>query len=129
MATGKKRILLVDDEKVIRCLLTDLLREAGYELAEAEDGKAALEQVKKKHPDLIILDVNMPKMSGFQVLEHLKKNPKTQGIPVIMLTTRAEQDDVEMGIGLDADKYIPKPFESGKLLYEIQQTFEVRGIF
>lgn len=128
MTNRKKKILLADDEQTLRALLKVLLEEAGYEFIAAEDGKAALEQVKKRHPDLVILDVNMPKMTGFQVLDHLKKDAKTRDIPVILLTTRGGQEDVEEGIGLDADKYIPKPFESQKLLHEIQQTFAIRGM-
>lgn len=128
MANGKKKILLADDEKTLRSLLQVLLEEAGYEFIEAEDGKAALEKAKKSRPDLIILDVNMPKMTGFQVLEQLKKDSKTRDIPVIMLTTRGGQEDIEAGMELDADKYIPKPFDSKNLIEEIRKTFAVRGM-
>lgn len=128
MPNGKKKILLADDEQSLRGLLKTIFEDAGYEFLEAEDGKAAWEKAKKEHPDLIILDVNMPKMTGFQVLEHLKKDGKTRDIPVIMLTTRGSQEDIEAGIRLDADKYIPKPFETKDLLHEIRQTFAIRGL-
>lgn len=128
MADAKKKILLADDEQTLRALLQVVLEDAGFEFLEAEDGKAALDKAKKLHPDLIILDVNMPKMTGFQVLEHLKKDSKTRDIPVIMLTTRGGREDVEAGMELDADKYIPKPFDSKNLIQEIRKTFAVRGL-
>ena len=128
MSIKKKRILLADDEKTLRELLKVRLEAAGYHFLEAEDGKAALDQAKKHRPDLIILDVNMPRMNGFDVLQNLKKDSKTRNIPVIMLTTRASQDDIEEGMELDADQYIPKPFDSKKLLLAIEQTFVVRGL-
>ncbi len=123
-----KKILLADDEKTLRELLKVRLEDAGYEFIEAEDGKAAIDQTKKHRPDLIILDVNMPKMNGFEVLEHLKKDSKTRDIPVIMLTTRASQEDIEEGMALDADQYVPKPFDSAKLLHAIEQIFVNRGL-
>lgn len=128
MNTQKKKILLADDERSLRELLRVLFEGAGYEFIEAEDGKNALEQIKKSKPDLIILDVNMPKMNGFQVLEHIKKDSKTRDIPVVMLTTRAEQEDIETGMELNADQYIPKPFDSKKILLTVENIFKVRGL-
>lgn len=128
MTGKKKKILFADDEETLRSLLRIILEKGGYEMLEAGDGKAALEQVKKNRPDLVILDINMPKMNGFDVLEHLKKDPKTRDIPVIMLTTRSGQGDIEEAMELDADQYIPKPFDSEKLISKIQQIFEIRGI-
>ena len=127
MNPEKKKILLADDEKPLRELLKVILEKAGYDFFEAVDGKAAIDQVRKTFPDLIILDVNMPKMDGFTVLKNLKKNSATRNIPVIMLTTRAAFEDVEEGMELDAETYLSKPFDPEKLLQAIQQTFEVRG--
>ena len=122
-----KTILMVDDDAAIRGLFKSLAEKHGYALLEAGDGVAGLEQARKSHPDLIILDVNMPRMNGFDVLENLKKDKKTMGIPVIMLTSRDTQEDIAEGMELFADKYIPKPFDSEHLFSEIKKTFESQG--
>lgn len=124
---AKKTILMVDDEAAARGLLKDLMQIHGYAFLEAEDGKKGLEQARKHCPDLILLDINMPKMNGFDVLENLKKDKKTRSIPVIMLTTRDTQEDMAEGMELYADKYIPKPFDSNHLFTEIRKTFESQG--
>ena len=126
--SDSKKILMVDDETAARGLLKTMAEMQGYIFFEAEDGKKGVEQAKKHLPDLILLDVNMPKMNGFQVLENLKKDKKTQNIPVIMLTTRDTQEDMAQGMELYADKYIPKPFDSNHLFREIKKTFESQGL-
>lgn len=123
----RKRILFVDDDHAARGLLKELAAINGYDYLEAEDGKQGLEEARRHLPDLIILDVNMPKMNGFQLLEQLKQDMKTQNIPVIMLTTRDNQEDMQEGLGLYADKYIPKPFDSNELFSEIRKTLESQG--
>ncbi len=84
-----KKILIVDDEESIREPLKEMLVRNGYEVIMAEDGKKGLDEARKKKPDLVLLDVNMPKMDGFKVLEELKKDKKTADIPVFMLTSRS----------------------------------------
>ncbi len=127
MGDAKKKVLLVDDEAPLRSLLKSLLEMNGFTCLEAEDGKKGLDEARKHTPDLILLDVNMPKMNGFEVLKNLKKEKKTMNIPVIMLTTRDTQDDMAQGMELYADKYIPKPFDSAKLLEEIRKTLSSQG--
>ncbi len=122
-----KKILIVDDEPSVRELLGDILKTHGFTVLMAEDGKKGWEEAKRHKPDLVVLDVNMPKMDGFQVLQNLKKEKKTRDIPVIMLTTQNTQDDITHGMELYADKYIPKPFDSYHLVSEIRKTFDVRG--
>lgn len=126
---AKKKILMVEDEATVRELLKDLMERHGYDFLQAADGKQGLDEARKKKPDLILLDVNMPKMNGFEVLENLKKDKKTQNIPVIMLTTRDTQEDMAQGMELYADKYIPKPFDTANLFIEIKKTFDSMGLY
>ena len=126
--SNSKKILMVDDESAARGLIKTLAEMNGYTFIEAEDGKKGLERAKKDAPDIILLDVNMPKMNGFDVLQNLKKDSKTMNIPVIMLTTRDTQEDMAQGMELYADKYIPKPFDSNHLFGEIKKTFETQGL-
>jgi len=121
-----KKILVADDEPDILTTLEDLLTQEGYVVLKAADGKKAVEEAKKMIPDLIVLDVMMPKMNGFEVLERLKKDEKTMDIPVIMLTVRSASKDVEQGIQLYAEKYVTKPFEPDMLLKEIAHSLSIR---
>ena len=120
-----QKIFVVDDEEIIREPLREILSRQGYEVLEAGDGKKALEEIRKKIPDLVLMDVNMPKMDGFKVLEALKKDRKTADIPVFMLTSRSSAEDVAAGIAGFAEKYIPKPFDFNYLLSEIQKTLKL----
>ena len=122
-----KRILIVDDEEMIRELAKDYLQSKGYEVLIAEDGKKGLQEAQANKPDLIILDVNMPKMNGFQVLEKLKQDSETRGIPVLMLTDSQSGEDKRQGMECRADKYLPKPFMPQALLEEIQKALATRG--
>lgn len=121
-----KKLLVADDEPHILRTLDDLLTAEGYIIFKATDGKKALEQAESAFPDLIILDVMMPKMDGFEVLKRLKKNPRTMDIPVIMLTVKSTSHDIEEGIKLYAEKYITKPFSSDALLQEIEKSLSIR---
>jgi CheY-like chemotaxis protein len=121
-----KKLLIADDEPHILRTLDDLLTAEGYIIFKATDGKKALEQAESALPDLIVLDVMMPKMDGFEVLKRLKKNPKTMDIPVIMLTVKSTSHDIEEGIKLYAEKYITKPFSSDALLQEIEKSLSIR---
>lgn len=113
----KKTILVVDDEAPIRKLLRQQLEAEGYIVREAKDGIDAITQVRKDSPDLIILDVIMPQMSGFDVAAILKNNPETREIPIIILSIVGEE---EMGYRFGADKYLPKPIHTEALLKEIE---------
>src|SRR5919199_746214 len=113
----KKIILIVDDEAPIRKLLRQQLEAEGYIVREAKDGMDAITQVRKYSPDLIILDVLMPQISGFDVAAILKNNPETREIPIIILSIVGEE---EMGYRFGADKYLPKPIHTEALLKEIE---------
>ncbi|MDV2992976.1 MAG: Sensor histidine kinase RcsC [Chroococcidiopsis sp. SAG 2025] len=114
--TTKKTILVVDDDANIRQLLRQQLESEGYNILEAKDGIEAIAFVKKSAPDLIILDVMMPEMSGFDVAAVLKNDPKTMNIPIIILSI---VEDRERGYRLGIERYLMKPIETDTLLHEI----------
>src|SRR5262245_37046771 len=105
-----KKILAVDDERAILRLVQVNLERAGYRVVMASDGREAMEKVASERPDLIVLDVMMPYMDGFEVLRTLKRNPATRDIPVIMLTAKAQDADIFEGLKSGADCYLTKPF-------------------
>jgi two-component system alkaline phosphatase synthesis response regulator PhoP len=119
-----KKILAVDDEKnIIRLIEVNLERE-GYTVVTAGDGKEALEKVALEQPDLVVLDVMMPYLDGFEVLHELKKNPDTRDIPVIMLTAKAQDADVFNGYKNGADCYLTKPFNPKELTSFVKRIFD-----
>lgn len=111
------KILIVDDEATIRRILATRLSMVGYEIVVAADGVEALEQFAAEKPDLIVLDVMMPKMNGLQVCQTLRE---TTGVPIIMLTALGEVSDRIKGLELGADDYLPKPFSPKELESRIQ---------
>lgn len=120
----KQKILLVDDEVDIAMILTRRLTVNGYEVETAKNGIEALEKVNTFSPDLMILDVTMPKMNGYQVCQTLRKQDKTKDLPIIMLTARAEESDKSWGEEVGATLYMAKPFEDAELLEEIKKIFD-----
>jgi signal transduction histidine kinase/DNA-binding response OmpR family regulator len=113
----QKNVLVVDDEALVRKLLGQALGEAGYRVREAEDGQEALDQIKYQKPDLVILDVLMPGLSGFDVAAILKNNPQTMDIPIIILTI---VEDEGRGYRLGVDRYLCKPINTELLLREME---------
>ena len=113
------KILIVDDVMSNVLLLKVLLTNEKFAIATASNGRQALEQVEKENPDLVLLDVMMPDMSGFEVAQHLKSNPNTADIPIIFLTAKDEAADKLAGLGLGADDYISKPFMPQELLLRV----------
>jgi len=118
-----KKILAVDDEKHIVRLIQVNLERAGYEVITANDGKEALDMVASEQPDLVVLDVMMPVMDGFETLRNLKANPATREIPVIMLTAKAQDADVFRGWQSGVDCYLTKPFNPMELLSFVKRIF------
>jgi two-component system, OmpR family, alkaline phosphatase synthesis response regulator PhoP len=112
----RKRILAVDDQRPIARLVQYHLERAGYDVTLAYDGAEALEKVREIRPDLVILDVMMPGISGFEVLRRLKEDPDTEPIPVIMLTAKSESDDALEGYDRGAQWYLSKPIDPEELL-------------
>ncbi len=116
------KILVVDDEANVVKFLKDGLERENFDVCTATDGKQVLHEVRKSKPDLILLDVMMDKMSGFEALKQLKKDKKTMGIPIFMLTGKGAPENVEEGIRGYADKYFTKPFDFKLVLEEIRKT-------
>ena len=110
------KILVCDDERHIVRLIQVNLERHGYQVVTAYDGKEGLEKAKAEKPDLMVLDVMMPYMDGFEVLKTLKREPETENLPVIMLTAKAQDKDVFEGYHYGADMYLTKPFNPMELI-------------
>lgn len=115
-----KKILVIEDKLEVREALEDLLEISGYEVFTARDGVIGIEKTIKIKPDLILCDVMMPKLDGFEVLSLLSKKPATADIPFIFLTAKTDKKDIRRGMGLGADDYITKPFLRDDLLNAIE---------
>jgi len=114
------KILIVEDEESLLKLESILLSSKGYSVTGVMDGKAALEEIKKNIPDLVLLDVMLPEMDGFEVCRRIKEESETAGIPVVMLTAKKSNQDIERGRQVGADAYITKPFKSTRVIELIQ---------
>ena len=115
-----KKILLVDDEVDMVALVTLRLEAAGYDVVSAYDGEEALEKTKAEKPDLIILDVMLPKLNGYQVCEKIKNDKELSKIPIAMFSALSSKQNIEDAEKLKADAYITKPFEPQELLNTIK---------
>lgn len=111
-----RRVVVADDDPDILAVLSLNLGIAGYDVLTAADGEEARDLVLRTLPDLVVLDVNMPRMDGLEVLHVLKNRPQTREIPVVMLTARTTDEDVWQGWDAGADYYITKPFDLEELL-------------
>ena len=116
----KEKILIVEDEKDIVKMLEYNLKKESFRTASAYDGEEGLEKAHSEHPDLIILDLMLPGMDGLEVCKSLKSEIKTSGIPVIMLTAKAQESDKVVGLELGADDYVTKPFSPRELLARVK---------
>ncbi len=119
-----KIILVVDDERHIVRLVEVNLTRAGYEVVSAYDGVEALEKIEENIPDMIVLDVMMPRMDGFEVLKKLQADPKYKDIPVIMLTAKAQDADIFKGWQSGVSSYLTKPFNPKELLVFVERIFQ-----
>jgi DNA-binding response OmpR family regulator len=106
----KKQILIADDEKHIIDLMKIILQEK-FEILTAENGQEVMELLKTNKPDLLILDVMMPEVNGFEVCEQLKSNSKTKSLKIVMISAKAQEKDIVQGLKLGADYYMTKPFD------------------
>lgn len=116
------RVLVVDDDRAIQQLLEVNLELDGYDVAKAVDGAEALEMVASFGPDIILLDVMMPRMDGREVCRRLKADPKTSALPIVFLSARAQEMDVSLGMELGAAAYLTKPFEPQDLLDTVRRV-------
>ena len=117
-------ILVVDDNTDIVAIVQTILEANGYEVMAAYNGAEALAQLATHKPDLMVLDIMMPEMSGLEVLERIRETPSLARIPVILLTAKDEDEDLLSGYQSGANYYIPKPFTSEQLLYGIRLVLE-----
>ncbi|MBE0476378.1 MAG: response regulator [Coriobacteriia bacterium] len=118
------RILVVDDEPHIRRLVAFSLEKAGHEVFEAADGIVAIEAAATEQPDLILMDVMMPVMTGYEAVERLKAQEATRGIPVVMLSAKSQKTEVEAGIQCGAERYICKPFTPKELIEQVARLLD-----
>ena len=122
ITTMKKRILIVDDETDILELVDYNLSREGYFVIRAASGELALESVERGKPDLVLLDLKLPGLDGYEVARRMRQSPETAGIPIIMLTARGEESDVVAGLELGADDYVTKPFSPKVLAARIRNV-------
>ncbi len=122
----RPRILIADDDADLRQLLTDILSMQGYEVLVAQDGEEALALAWAERPDLVVLDVTMPKLNGFAVCRLLKADRETATIPIMILTSRGDPEDRTRGLNLGADDYLPKPFHYNELAARVAARVRVK---
>ena len=115
-----RKVLVVDDSPTERFYLSDILRKSGYEVVTADNGEDGIAKAKKDHPDLILMDVVMPGLNGFQATRQLSRDPVTQTIPVIMCTTKGQETDRVWGMRQGASDYMVKPIVPDMLLGKIK---------
>lgn len=113
------KVLIVDDEPNILMSLEFLLKKNGYHVFIARDGKEALDIVNEELPDIVLLDVMMPKVDGYEVCQVIKKNQQTRHIKVVFLSAKAKQEDIDKGYEVGADLYVTKPFSTRSLISQV----------
>jgi DNA-binding response OmpR family regulator len=121
------RILIVDDEPSIVISLQFLMTREGYQVALAGDGEAALQAIEAAPPDLVILDVMMPKLNGFDVCQRIRSDPRWQAVRVLMLTAKGREVEMARGLALGADAYVTKPFSTKDLVAEVKRLLQPAG--
>jgi two-component system alkaline phosphatase synthesis response regulator PhoP len=123
MTTGS--VLVVDDEPNIALSLEYLMKGQGLDVRVARDGEAALEALRERLPDVLLLDVMLPKRDGFEVCQTVRANPDWASVKIIMLTARGRQIEQEKGLALGADDYITKPFSTKEVIERVRQYLPV----
>lgn len=122
------RVLVVEDSAVIRRLIEVCLRPASLQVVMREDGPGALEAALSENPDLVVLDIGLPEMDGWEVLDRLRSDPRTRSLPVLVLTAHAEEESRRRADEGGADGFITKPFQPDELRQEILRVIEERSI-
>jgi two-component system, OmpR family, alkaline phosphatase synthesis response regulator PhoP len=115
-----QRILIADDEENIVISLEFLMKREGFEVLIARDGERALEMIRAELPDLVLLDVMMPKKSGFEVCQEVKTDPQLRTVKILMLTAKGRETEIAKGLALGADSYVTKPFSTKDLVERIR---------
>lgn len=120
MAESLGRVLVVDDDEVIRQLIAVNLQLEGFEVHTAVDGLDCLERARATDPDVITLDVMMPRLDGWETAVRLRADPETARVGVVMITARAQERDVDRGLGIGVDAYVTKPFDPAELIRTVR---------
>ncbi len=118
---AKQKILIVEDEESLLKLESILLTSKGYDVRGVSNGQQALDAISEERPDLVLLDIMLPEIDGFEVCQRIKDDPETKDIPVIMLTAKKSREDMARGEKVGADWYITKPFKSAMVIETIQR--------
>ncbi len=118
-------VLVVDDSTMVRIILAECLESSGFEVIEAIDGIEAIEQIQAYRPDLVITDIVMPRMNGYELCRWIKSDPRTKGIPVMMCTTKGEDFDRYWGLKQGADAYIAKPYQPLEMVEAVKSLLEM----
>ncbi|RME31876.1 MAG: response regulator [Thermoflexia bacterium] len=121
------RILVAEDERDIRELIAFTLRFAGFDVVLATNGAEAVELAEAQPPDLVILDVRMPKMSGYEACRRLKENPRTATVPVVFLSAKGQDAEIQQGLASGAEEYILKPFAPDELIQQVRDILHRAG--
>ncbi|MBU2598973.1 response regulator [bacterium] len=120
----KKKILVVDDEPYVVRSLIFVLKKEGYLTVSASNGEEALQKAMTEEPDLIFLDIMMPKINGYEVCKRLKEHEKTKDIYIIILTAKGQKEDKMKGVEVGVNEYITKPFSPSKVIQRMKEIFE-----
>ena len=123
----KKRVLIVEDEESLLKLETILLTVKGFEVIAAFTGNMAIEKIGVEEFDLVLLDIMLPDIDGFEVCRQIRKDPRTAAVPIIMLTAKKAQDDHDRGVLCGANAYLVKPFKSAMIIDEINRLLALSG--
>lgn len=124
---AKPRVLIVEDEPHIVLSLEFLLQRAGYETAAATDGVEGLDLVRRLHPDVVLLDIMLPRRNGYEVCQAIKADPGLRAIPVIMLSAKGQEVEVLKGLELGAASYVTKPFGNADILEAVRAVLPARA--
>jgi DNA-binding response OmpR family regulator len=118
------KILIAEDERDIRDLVTFSLKFGGFEVVQASNGQEAVERAQAEMPDLILMDVRMPKMTGYEACKALKAMPAMRHIPVVFLSAKGQESEIQLGVEAGAEEYILKPFAPDELTKQIKSVLE-----
>ncbi|MDY7041077.1 MAG: response regulator [Chloroflexota bacterium] len=125
---SQHKILIIDDDDTYRSVINDVLTESGYLVVEARSGMDGLEQARKEVPDVILLDIMMPVMDGYQTCRELRRNPSTRGIPIVMLTALTDSEAQFKSKEAGADDYIAKPYPPREMKNRIDRQLRRRAL-
>jgi CheY-like chemotaxis protein len=121
------RILIAEDERDIRDLITFTLQFAGYEVMAASNGEEAVKLAQQETPDLVLMDVRMPRMTGYEACAAMKADPKLKDVPVIFLSAKGQDSEIQIGLQAGAEEYLLKPFAPAQLTERIQAVMQKFG--